>query len=93
MARIHDMGGMHGFGPVTVEPEHTPPFDHLWQMRIFALMKVCMDRGMFTLDEVRHAIERMEPTAYLSASYYERWVAGLEALLVEKGVVDAAELR
>jgi len=87
MSRIHDVGGMHGFGPVTVEPEQTPPFDHLWEMRVFALMKVVIDRRVCTLDEVRHAIERMDPSDYLGASYYERWVAGLEAVLVSKGLV------
>jgi len=33
-------------------------------------------RGIFNMDEYRHAIERMSPRHYLSASCYER--SGLE---------------
>jgi nitrile hydratase len=44
------------------------------------------------MDEYRHAIERMEPRHYLSASYYERSLTSLATLCVEKGVVPLAEL-
>jgi nitrile hydratase len=47
---------------------------------------------LFNLDEFRHAIERLHPADYLTMSYYERWAAAVSALLVEKGLVDAAEL-
>jgi nitrile hydratase len=40
----------------------------------------------------RHARERQHPVDYLRHSYYENWLAGLEKLLVEKGVISAAEL-
>jgi nitrile hydratase len=43
-------------------------------------------------EESRFARERQHPVDYLSHSYYENWLAGLEKLLVEKGVVSAAEL-
>jgi nitrile hydratase subunit beta len=92
MSRIHDLGGMHGMGPIPVEPEDAPPFDNLWEARVFALMKICMDQNLFALDEMRHAIERLPPDAYLRAPYYERWYLGLVKLLVDKGVVDGSEL-
>jgi nitrile hydratase len=44
------------------------------------------------MDEYRHAIERMEPRHYLTASYYERSLTSLATLLVEKGVVTRDEL-
>ena len=44
------------------------------------------------MDEYRHAIERMAPRHYLSASYYERSLTGLASLLVEKGIVSRDEL-
>ena len=40
----------------------------------------------------RNARERQHPVDYLRHSYYENWLAGLEKLLVEKGVVTADEL-
>ena len=44
------------------------------------------------MDEYRHAIERMEPRHYLSASYYERSLTSLATLCVEKGMVTREEL-
>jgi nitrile hydratase len=40
----------------------------------------------------RHARERQHPVDYLRHSYYEDWLAGLEKLLVETGLVTAEEL-
>ena len=48
--------------------------------------------GIFNMDEYRHAIERMEPRHYLTASYYERSLTSLATLCVEKGVVTREEL-
>ena len=47
---------------------------------------------MFNMDEYRHAIERMEPRHYMSASYYERSLTSLATLCVEKGVLSRDEL-
>ena len=48
--------------------------------------------GIFNMDEYRHAIERMEPRHYLTASYYERSLTSLATLCVEKGIVTREEL-
>jgi nitrile hydratase len=48
--------------------------------------------GAYSADEYRHAIERMDPTHYLTATYYERVLTGVATLLVEKGVVTRDEL-
>ena len=37
-------------------------------------------------------IERIPPAHYLASSYYERWLAAAETLLVERGVVTREEL-
>lgn len=91
MARIHDVGGMHGFGPVSPE-EDEPPFHAVWEGRVYLLAVALLRRELFTLDELRDAIERMPPAEYLAASYYERWLAAIELLLVEKGTLAAGEL-
>ena len=36
MNGVHDMGGMHGFGPV-VEEKDEPPFHETWEGRAYAL--------------------------------------------------------
>ncbi|MDH3670295.1 MAG: nitrile hydratase subunit beta, partial [Gammaproteobacteria bacterium] len=47
----------------------------------------------WTIDQSRHARERQHPADYLRHSYYENWLAGLETLLVETGLIDEHELR
>jgi nitrile hydratase len=51
-----------------------------------------MGRRVCNVDEFRRAIEHMPPAGYLAASYYEKWLAALEALLVEKGVATREEI-
>ena len=86
MGRINDVGGMKGFGAIDTHASEEP-FHHEWEARVFALNKVLLKKGVYNLDEFRDAIERMEPSEYLAASYYERWLAGIERLLAEKGVL------
>jgi len=40
----------------------------------------------------RHSRERIPPAEYLAATYYEKWLRGLEMLLLENGLVTAKEL-
>jgi hypothetical protein len=89
MARINDLGGMEGFGPVPLEDGgDVEPFHADWEARVFALSRVLGGQlGLFTTDEFRDAIERMPPGDYLAASYYERWLVALETMLREKGLL------
>jgi nitrile hydratase subunit beta len=89
MNGVHDMGGMDGFGPVVPE-QNEPVFHADWEGRVAALASVVMWR--VNQDESRHAIERIPPARYLASSYYERWLAAVETLLVEHGVVTREEL-
>jgi nitrile hydratase len=91
MNGVHDLGGMHGFGPVVRERDE-PVFHADWEKRAFALTLTAMGRGVCNVDEFRRAIERMPPARYLAATYYEKWLHALEALLVEKGAVTREEL-
>ena len=92
MDGIHDLGGKEGFGRVRYSPE-AQAFHAAWERRVNALYSFAVKRGIFNMDEYRHAIERMEPRHYLSASYYERSLTGLATLCVEKGVVTLEELQ
>src|SRR3954454_18902656 len=91
MNGAHDMGGMHGFGPV-VREENEPVFHADWERTVFAMNRAIRARGLINIDESRHGIERMPPAEYLAASYYERWLSSLERVLVEKGIVSQDEL-
>ena len=91
MDGIHDLGGKQGFGPVRYTHNATT-FHARWEVRANALYAHAVRLGTFNMDEYRHAIERMDPRHYLSASYYERSLTGLATLLVEKGVVTLEDL-
>ena len=91
MNGVHDIGGMHGFGPV-VREENEPVFHADWEGRTAALMRSALTGRVFNIDEFRRTIERMPPASYLAATYYERWLYALQTLLLEKGVVSSAEL-
>ncbi len=90
MNGIHDLGGMHGLGPVSRE-EHEPVFHEEWERRAFAVLILTMAGGQYTVDELRHSIERMDPAKYLSTKYYEHWLHSAEDLLDQKGVVTREE--
>ena len=91
MNGTHDMGGMHGFGPV-VREENEPAFHGDWEKRVYGIMRAAMANGLYNIDEMRHGIERMPPADYLASSYYARWLASAERLLAEKGVISPDEL-
>ena len=91
MNGAHDMGGMDGFGPIDPDPNE-PVFHGDWERRVFAMTVAMGFYGAWNIDMSRHARERMDPAEYLRASYYEKWLYGLETLLVEKGLITAEEL-
>jgi nitrile hydratase len=91
MNGVHDLGGMHGFGPVEIE-DNEPVFHGEWEKRAFALTLACGFLGRWNIDMGRYAREQMPPAEYLATSYYEHWFFGLEKLLVEQGLVSAQEL-
>jgi nitrile hydratase beta subunit len=93
MNGAHDLGGMHGLGPINAEPQDQEPVFHAdWEKRVFGMVRVIGALGKWNGDMSRHARERQHPVDYLRHTYYENWLAGIEKLLVEKGLVTAEEL-
>jgi nitrile hydratase subunit beta len=91
MNGIHDMGGMHGFGPVA--PEANEPVFHAgWEGRVLALNRAMSFARLWNIDMSRAAIEALPPDVYLTRSYYAKWLLRLEELLLERALVDADEL-
>src|SRR5436309_2637145 len=91
MDGVHDLGGMHGFGPVARE-DNEPVFHARWEGTVYAINRMAMGVGLYSIDEMRHGIERLPPAEYLRSTYYERWLATIERNLVEKGVLSAEEI-
>jgi len=88
MPAVHDRGGW---------PDDTPidRSEHEYsdcERRVDAVHQVLGAQGIRTTDEMRRAIESLPPEQYEALSYYEKWTAALELLLIEKGILTAAEI-
>ena len=79
------MGGSPA-GPVETDQHEVED----WERLADAVNGALEGRGLQTTDQLRRAIESLED--YRDLSYYERWVAATEKLLVEKGVLTSAEI-
>ena len=88
MNGIHDMGGMHGFGPVERE-ENEPVFHHAWEGRVFAMRVVT---PVPIPGGARYNIETMDPGHYLQSSYYEKWLHARVKGLIDSGVLTLDDL-
>ncbi len=83
MNGIHDMGGMHGLGPLV--PERNEPVWHApWEARVFALA-TAIGAGL------RQQIERMPAADYLRVTYYEKWLYALVENAVRIGLITREE--
>jgi nitrile hydratase len=88
---VHDMGGMHGLGPIVPERDE-PVFHAEWERRAFAITLAAGFLGRWNLDESRYAREQMPPAEYLASTYYEHWLHGLERQLVDARLLTPAEI-
>jgi hypothetical protein len=79
------MGGSPG-GPIDRSSHEVED----WERLADAINSALGARGLQSTDEHRRAIESLEN--YRDLSYYERWVAATEKLLVEKGVLTGDEV-
>ena len=87
MNGIHDMGGMQDMGPIRREIRE-PVFHAEWERRVFALFNA-LDVGW---PARRQQIELIPPAEYLRMSYYERWLAAIEPLVMETGMLTRQEI-
>jgi nitrile hydratase len=91
MNGAHDFGGGMGFGPVLPD-EGEPVFHAEWEKRALAVTVAAGALGEWTIDAARHAREARHPVDYLTSSYYEIWIKGLESLLIAHGLASAEEI-
>ncbi len=88
MPRVHDRGGWPSEEPINRNEHQLMD----WERRIDALNVVLGEKGLRSTDEHRRAMESLPPQQYESLSYYQRWAAGLEMLLLEKGILTQEEI-
>lgn len=88
MPAVHDRGGL----PTDERIDRTDHEWADWEHVTNALVGVLRRHGLINVDELRRGIESMAADEYEASSYYERWSASIETLLVEKGVLTDAEI-
>ena len=88
MNSVHDMGGMHGLGPVAPEGEEAPVFHHAWEARTHALVLASPTRG--NIDVGRHRREKIPGPDYLRMTSSEKWLEGLcrDTIVVSHGNIS-----
>jgi nitrile hydratase beta subunit len=59
---------------------------------VFGLNLVGAGGAARNIDHFRHAVERIDPVAYLTQGYYGRWLGGVETIIVEAGLLDRASI-
>jgi nitrile hydratase subunit beta len=91
MNGVHDIGGMHGFGPIERE-ENEPLFHADWERRALGIAILVPTLGYYNDDADRYGWERMAPAEYLQASYYELWLTTVEYNLARLGILTGDEL-
>ena len=84
-----DLGGLPGFGPITLEPEGEW-FHASWEPRALALTVAMGATGAWNLDMMRAARETLPN--YRELSYYEIWLFALQNMLEKRGLVTPEEV-
>jgi hypothetical protein len=85
---MHDRGGWPTNAPID-RAEHELAD---WEVLMDSLVGTLGQSGVLNVDELRRGIESMPPSAYETATYYERWLYSVETILTEKGVLVPGEL-
>ena len=72
-------------------------FETAWEIRAFALALAAHQSGQYEWSQFQEALIAAIRTCEDNGSeeqwrYYDRWLEALEALLVERGVLDESEL-
>ncbi|MFN0182385.1 MAG: nitrile hydratase subunit beta [Aquabacterium sp.] len=85
-----DLGGLDGFGPIAIDEPEGDPFHTAWEPRVLALTLAMAAPGGWNIDISRAAREVLP--GYRGLSYYEVWLAALQRLMLDRGLVTAGEL-
>jgi hypothetical protein len=84
----HDVGGLPDAGPIDQSQHELSD----WEILADAVNQALGAKGIKRTDEMRRAREEMDSAAYRDMNYYERWIASIEAILVEKKILSKDEI-
>jgi hypothetical protein len=85
---VTDIGG---FQAGEVPREERPPL--FWEKQLMAIFNLLWrENRILNLDEFRRKVEELRPQDYAGLGFYGRRLEALVGLLVEKGMLTAAEV-
>ena len=84
----HDVGGLPSAGPIDQSQHELSD----WEILADAVNQALGAKGIKRTDEMRRAREEMDSAAYRDMNYYERWIASIEAILIEKQILTKDEI-
>lgn len=84
----HDIGGLPNAGPIDQSQHELSD----WEIMADAVNQALGARGVKRTDEMRRAREQMDSEVYRDMNYYERWIASIETILIEKGILKKDEI-
>ena len=86
--RPHDVGGISASAIDHEDDEY-----EIWEKQIDALLVLLSgNKKLLRVDELRRGIESLGADAYNELSYYERWIASMSKILVEKNILSQTEI-
>src|SRR5262249_39619452 len=91
MNSVHDMGGMHGMGPIVYDKDE-PVFHEPWEGRAWALVRTMGRWGRPKTRNFRYELELIPAADYLRMSYYERFIHLLVERLLRSKLITHSEI-
>jgi nitrile hydratase len=91
MNSVHDMGGMHGMGPIEYD-KNEPVFHEPWEGRAWALVRTMGRWGRPRTRNFRYELELIPAADYLRMSYYERFMSLMIDRLLRANLITRTEL-
>ena len=88
MPAVHDRGGWPTDEPIDRDEHEWAD----WERQTQSLRNVLEKHGIMNVDELRRGIEAIGAAEYEASTYFERWSASLETILVDKGVLTTVEI-
>ena len=88
MPAVHDRGGWPTDEPIDRDEHEWAD----WERQTQSLRNVLEKHGIMNVDELRRGIEAIDAAEYEASTYFERWAASLETILVDKGVLTTVEI-
>jgi len=88
MTAAHDRGGWPADELIDREEHEWAD----WERQTQSLAVVLGAKEIMNVDQMRRGIESMGTAEYETVSYFERWSASIETLLVEKGILTTEEI-